>query len=306
MVWVFAESALLKVKGVALSTVLNGARYLEATDARDKFYGILGLAEQPEGTQPFMDWFQVDYEKSISSVFADATLSSFIRQGMLTALDFVEQVRFETRISDQAFPSWVLRLDRNFEDDTRFNFGADCFCCPVPLDLPMLASCANRPYIKLKGYKVNPVSRVLAEDATDSNATDSNATDSNATHSNAIRSNALDLLGKMLDAGMKALAGHERKNCAGHLLDCLTTGRQTKFLASLTAEECSQILAMLTRICAAGASEEEGIEVDSETDDKLIDSLTVIYNIARKVCMNRYLFLASDGNIGLGPPSLQD
>jgi hypothetical protein len=285
MAWIFAESSLLKLRGVALSTVLNGTRYLEATDVRDKFYGVLGLAEQPKVTQEFMDWFHVDYGKSISSVFTDASLSSFTRQGMLTALEFVDQVRFETRVSDCLFPSWVLRLDRNFEDDTRFNFGADCFCCPLPLDLSLLSSCADHPYVKLKGYEVDRVSRVLVEDSTNSNA--------------------LALLGRMLDAGAKALAGYERSNTASYLLDCLTTGRQTKFLASLNSEECSQILAMLNKICAAGANEEEGIEVDSETDEKLIDSLSVVYNIARKVCMNRCLFLTSNGNVGLGHPSLQ-
>jgi hypothetical protein len=126
----------------------------------------------------------------------------------------------------------------------------------------MLTSCAARPYIKLNGYEVDRVSRVFAEGATDSSA--------------------LEPLGRMLDTAVRALIEHARENATSHLLDCLTTGRQTKFLASLTTEQCSQILAMLTRICAAGANEEEGIEVDSKTDERLIDSLSVVYNIARK------------------------
>ena len=284
--WVFAEEVRREMKTFPLNVLLHGTLYLEATDVRDKFYGILGLAEQPENTTEFMDWFQVDYGKPSASVFTDATLSSFIRHSQLTLLQYVDGRHFGTRESDKAFPSWVFRLDGTFKDQTRFLFNSDCFCCPLPLDLPMLAACADRPYVKLKGYKADGVSRILVEDATGSNVD--------------------ELLGRMLDPGTRALAEHDRNKSASYLLDCLTTGRHTKFFASLATEECTQILAILNNTCTAVANGEVEVEVSSEMDEKLFDSLSILHTDARQVCRSRCLFLGSDGNIGLGHPSLRD
>ncbi|KAI1191115.1 heterokaryon incompatibility protein-domain-containing protein [Nemania serpens] len=87
-------------KGISspLSELLFEHRRGKATDARDRIFGLMGLAAEREEMPP------ADYTASITSVFTDATVDMFRRSGNLDVLGLVGSVR-SGRPED--LPSWV-------------------------------------------------------------------------------------------------------------------------------------------------------------------------------------------------------
>ena len=293
LAWMYADSTLPAVEGMPLNALLRCTQHLEATDVRDKFYSILGLASRPGGTEEFMHWFQVDYGKSVSAVLTDATLSSFVRERQLTALGSVDLVRFETRTSSkEASPSWSLQWDKSLE--SLYDFRGESFCCPLPLDLAMLESCAGQKFVRLRGYEVDRVSAVFTHYTKDLAEGDPNAHEE---------------LRRVLYSSSAIPALHEYLKTMGtsYLLNCLTNGRQTKSLASLSEDESDQILYNLLQMCATDADEDIEWETDSENDDKkLVDITRAVYSDATTVCVHRSLFIGCDGRVGLGQTSLRE
>ena len=78
-----------------LTRLLRGSLILEATDARDKVYALLGLADDREklGIVP-------DYTKSLSEVYTDVTRNVFRTSGELNLLCFNTN-------SERLLPSWA-------------------------------------------------------------------------------------------------------------------------------------------------------------------------------------------------------
>jgi hypothetical protein len=92
-----------------------------------------------------------------------------------------------------------------------------------------------------------------------------------------------------------------------YLLDCLTNGKLTKSLASLTEDESDQILYNLLQMCATDADEDIEWETDSENEDgKLVNITWAVYNDATRVCVHRSLFVGCDGRVCLGHTSLRE
>lgn len=91
-----------------LSFVCEDFRALQATDARDKVYGILGLWRPGENYVPL----EVDYAKPVSQVYTDVVLHDISSREDLFTLRFVDHdVDYEFDPND-SFPSWVPRWDR--------------------------------------------------------------------------------------------------------------------------------------------------------------------------------------------------
>ncbi|KAI1159825.1 heterokaryon incompatibility protein-domain-containing protein [Nemania serpens] len=83
---------------VPLSELLFEHRRGKATDARDRIFGLMGLAAEREEMPP------ADYAASITSIFTDATVDMFRRSGNLDMLGLVGSVRPDR---PEDLPSWV-------------------------------------------------------------------------------------------------------------------------------------------------------------------------------------------------------
>ncbi|TDZ58222.1 hypothetical protein CTRI78_v005628 [Colletotrichum trifolii] len=88
----------------SLLEVLVEFRDFNATDPRDKVYGLLGLVNAGE-----LEGFPiVDYNKSVAEVYADVVKTSIAKTGHLGSLAYVKHGAVHEK-SD--FPSWVPRWD---------------------------------------------------------------------------------------------------------------------------------------------------------------------------------------------------
>ncbi|KAJ4362901.1 hypothetical protein N0V83_010018 [Neocucurbitaria cava] len=91
-----------------LFMVCEDFRNLDATDARDKVYGLLGLW-RPTGTEHAS--LDVNYGKSVAEVYTDVVLQAISARQDLFILRFVDhetEYRFD---GHDGFPSWVPRWD---------------------------------------------------------------------------------------------------------------------------------------------------------------------------------------------------
>lgn len=105
--WVVAievlREAWVKDRGIQLETLLLHARGTDATDARDRVYGVLGLSD-------IADKFKVDYTVSSQEVF---------KRGMITLLNHQQDLNplsgCQWRSGETGLPSWVIDLNEDFE-----------------------------------------------------------------------------------------------------------------------------------------------------------------------------------------------
>ncbi|TKW55313.1 Heterokaryon incompatibility protein 6, OR allele [Colletotrichum tanaceti] len=88
----------------SLLDVLVAFRDFNATDPRDKVYGLLGLV----GEESLEGFRGVDYKKSVVDVYADVVRTSVGASGNLASLCYAKHGREYAR---NGFPSWVSRWD---------------------------------------------------------------------------------------------------------------------------------------------------------------------------------------------------
>jgi hypothetical protein len=107
-----AKVFVLGGSGQALTRTLMQARQLQASDQRDKVFGILGLLDQQD---PFSRLLTPDYTKSVRHVFRDATRQSLAGSDSddndILILDSISH-RDESDLMYSPYPSWVPRFDR--------------------------------------------------------------------------------------------------------------------------------------------------------------------------------------------------
>ena len=103
--------------GTNIYNVLAQARYLQASDPRDKVYGTLGIThEQARGIDSGL--LAPDYTKPVREVLLDAT-----RQCILASSDFGLDIlhyvshRSEADLQADGYPSWTFRIDRPWDAD---------------------------------------------------------------------------------------------------------------------------------------------------------------------------------------------
>ncbi|CAJ2513438.1 Uu.00g015570.m01.CDS01 [Anthostomella pinea] len=112
-------------RGHELLVLLREAGFLNATDPKDKVYGMLGLAYRAQHDQrnvPVV--LAVYYTKPLREVYAIATAGACLQRGDLVTLRHKNARLMESQSSeDDIFPSWVPRWDRrpDYEaGDTKF------------------------------------------------------------------------------------------------------------------------------------------------------------------------------------------
>ncbi|KAH7061663.1 heterokaryon incompatibility protein-domain-containing protein [Paraphoma chrysanthemicola] len=82
---------------------------LDATNPRDKVYGVLGLWRPLSASHRPID---VDYNKSVAEVYTDVAIQAICDRKDLLVLRLVDHDTNRNFAEDDGFPSWVPRFDR--------------------------------------------------------------------------------------------------------------------------------------------------------------------------------------------------
>ncbi|KAH7068499.1 heterokaryon incompatibility protein-domain-containing protein [Paraphoma chrysanthemicola] len=82
---------------------------LDATNPRDKVYGVLGLWRPPSASHRPIE---VDYNKSVAEVYTDVVIQAICDRKDLLVLRLVDHDTDRNFGEDDGFPSWVPRWDR--------------------------------------------------------------------------------------------------------------------------------------------------------------------------------------------------
>lgn len=105
MVWQFAAKS-------DLQSLLLLTRDFQATDPRDKVFGVLGMATDCRSAMP--DELKPSYLKSTRRIFSDATkytIRASQNLDVLSQIGYICSFEDSLRNSSSAFPSWVPRWD---------------------------------------------------------------------------------------------------------------------------------------------------------------------------------------------------
>lgn len=133
-IFIATADMLFDVKNEPMLQVLKMYREFEATDPRDKVYGLLNLMSNGDEIEAL----ELDYRKSVGEVFADTVLCEIHLHSKLTTLAYVtHKWDYDGNHTDHNtyIPSWAPRWD-DLEVAMLFAIGED--------DWPQSA-CANRP-----------------------------------------------------------------------------------------------------------------------------------------------------------------
>lgn len=91
--------------------ICNDFRGLEATNPRDKVYGVLGMWQPTPEAHVAID---VDYGKSLAEVYADVVIQAICERKDLFVLRFVNHKHDGNSLEEErAFPSWVPGWDQS-------------------------------------------------------------------------------------------------------------------------------------------------------------------------------------------------
>lgn len=96
-----------RVKYLPISSLLRQARMFDASDTRDKFYGLLGLTRWAARSKKFPKWMKVDYNNELATVLQHATRAAIVEMSSLGVLEDLNGSQLE----DRHVPSWVVRWD---------------------------------------------------------------------------------------------------------------------------------------------------------------------------------------------------
>lgn len=137
-------------------------REFEATDSRDKLFGLLAMGQETYDIRSLPPLIAPNYNKSISQVFMDFTKWSIIQSGTLNVLSYVAYTKRSEKDVTWKVPSWSLSPVSSFRghggkftEVEDFHASAD-----LPLDPSALAQIATAEYtITLSGYTLDIIAR---------------------------------------------------------------------------------------------------------------------------------------------------
>ena len=107
---------------ITIGNLMNYSQNFEATDGRDKVFGLLGLHRVPEEELRFL--LAPDYSKSVGAVLRDMVRYCVLQptpKKTLYILIFIHY-RDESDLRATERPSWVPRFDRKFDEEVRCTF----------------------------------------------------------------------------------------------------------------------------------------------------------------------------------------
>lgn len=112
-----------------LQLLLLLTRDLQATDPRDKTFGLLGLATDCQTPRP--SELQPDYHKTTASLYSDATkymIQSSQSLGVLSQIGYIVPYKESVENAQDSYPSWVPRWELALPQDPKNTLCAVHFC----------------------------------------------------------------------------------------------------------------------------------------------------------------------------------
>lgn len=156
-----------KLNALTLSALLTElSPELEATDHRDRFYGVLGLFDWSTTTGP-IQWLKVDYTRSVLEVSRDATRAAILNEGDLSIIEQCDLVHVSQRPNLEGYGScsWVYELRRKDHIwPHRQRFREETKCADRPIHVQGIVPSKDERLLFLQGYKVSQVSVVLTSE----------------------------------------------------------------------------------------------------------------------------------------------
>jgi hypothetical protein len=259
-------------------SLLDGCSFsFQATNPRDRVYGLLALVEENEEAQALC----VDYDKSFGEVYADAVVAAIQTNEDLTPLKYVYH-GMDYQLSDDNLPSWTPRW--HDKDGLR----------PMPAESSPLSACKMMSVTSVDASKINS-RRLCLEGLFYSEVTDIHT---------AMDLNSLENLRKHpFREDVLAVLNHETDTKRyGSIMDMLartlTAGCDSvsKDLDTATEEDQFIFYASFQMIMLhlwAGID-----DMNIRTQFPFKESF---YDEAEIVCTNRRLVRTMNGNFGLGP-----
>ena len=151
---------------VGSSEILFDSLFLESSDSRDKFYGVLGLLNQFSNVPTSPSWLKVDYSRSCDQVSRDAARMVIIKEGSLELFCVIDSLGEELRdVSRLEVSSWVIPLASRGEAIARIPFLSIPVYASARMDLGNIDSSYNEHFLFLEGFKIATVSHVFTSNS---------------------------------------------------------------------------------------------------------------------------------------------
>ena len=271
---------------MGLTFLLEHGRVLDATEPRDKLYGLLGLTNWSCCDLEPPELLRVDYRKPISAVFRDAASLAIIESGTLQSFQFINRTTHEERVSDQeTLPSWVPRWYELNEDIKLFVSSVYSFWSPFEMDQSLLHDCVQPDRLLLKGCALDSVSVILSGLCTQ------------IREQSFLTMKPKDPFFLFPHATLTYLQSNGKSHLMAETMYIMTGGTipeliQDEETFTTMAHDVFTYMSLISR----------GVEVDPLQFD---EQLFVFLEKAFSTCDNQTLFLTAKGQIGLGPQMIQ-
>ncbi|KAJ9641392.1 hypothetical protein H2199_005362 [Coniosporium tulheliwenetii] len=111
---------------VSLSVLLWEMEGFGATDARDRVFALLGIAEETMNTADLPRGFVADYSRSLEQVYTEFTRTIINHYRSLDVLSLINTFRLAKSVGPQRadLPSWVPEYDKPFNNRRAFGYMA--------------------------------------------------------------------------------------------------------------------------------------------------------------------------------------
>lgn len=267
-----------------LSTILCNSVSFQASDPRDKFYGILGLVDWPAQRERYLDFLKVDYTRSVQDVSIDATRAAIIQDGSLQILEYTDSITIPLEdFAREDICSWCFALDAPFVR-YRYMFFTACRSGDRPVNLTAVSNFENTNVLNLSGYEVSRVTRVLTSKVFDFRDKEK-------------------LLGRMVNEAVELLMAAERSDLIWALMSAMTTSLNIPPRTSRSESIWLNFANVFVAFCMKHR-EQSNDETQAAAD--LDGVLEPLFKEALWLCCRRRFFLTSDGRVGLGHESVQE
>ena len=270
---------------VPLGDTMSYCSLLEASDNRDRFYGILGLFTYPPGRSAYLEWLRVDYTRSELEVSRDATRAAIIQRNSLRILEEVDKgCAKHDDLELLNFCTWAHPLHRARGVQPRNMMDLECTCADRPMSLDLLIPSQSEETLLLHGYSISRVSTILTHATFDA-------------HTTGVE------LGNMINHATQRLTA----TSCGHLIQPMMmaiTAQSNINIPDIHGESgWTEFARLFTEFCWHHQTESKSYKAPTSEFD---DSLKLVFNSAIVACSGRQLFLTSDGRIGLGHENLHE